>query len=123
MALPSTEIELEVPKRNLFYQTIYLAQGLRVVKLDQVVADGTKIKAYAAMRYSRMRKRREGCMRISSATLSKYEETDEWEDTLYGVRHGEKLPPKLAMAEKRLKVIREAMAALKKEAQEKAKRE
>ena len=62
-------------------------------------------------------------MRISSATLSKYEETDEWEDTLYGVRHGEKLPPNLAMAEKRLKVIREAMAALKKEAQEKAKRE
>ena len=112
---------------DLFWQTVQLANGAGLVKLDQVAVDGTKIKAYAskhaAMSYGRMEKEERRLREDIAHYFTQVEKTDEQEDAIYGDRRGDELPPELASTGKRLKAIREAMRALEQQAQEKIKRQ
>jgi hypothetical protein len=112
---------------DLFCQTVKLAKRAGLVKLDQVAVDGTKIKAYAskhaAMSYGRMEKEEKRLHEEITRYFEQVEETDNKEDEIYGDSRGDELPPELGTAKKRLEAIREAMASLKEEAQEKVRRE
>jgi hypothetical protein len=105
-----------------------LCQKAGLVKLGRVAVDGTKIKANAskhkAMSYGRMKSAEAALQREADELLRRAEQADEEEDRRYGKdRRGDELPEELAHRESRLKRIREAMAALKAEAKEKARAE
>jgi len=90
--------------------------------------DGTKIQANAskhkAMSYGRMKSTEAALQREADELLRRAEEADEGEDRRYGKdKRGDELPEELAHRESRLKKIREAMAALRAEAKEKARAE
>jgi transposase len=113
---------------ELFGQVLRLCQKAGLVKLGRVAVDGTKIKANAskhkAMSYGRMKSAEAALQREADELLRRAEQADEEEDRRYGKdRRGDELPEELAHRESRLKRIREAMAALKAEAKEKARAE
>jgi transposase len=110
---------------KLFVQVLRLCQKAGLVKLGHVALDGTKIKANAskhkAMSYDRMTKEEARLEGEVDRLLREAEAADQREDGVYGVdKRGDELPEELAFREKRLAKIREAKAALEREAVESA---
>ena len=110
---------------GLFVQALRLCEKAGLVKLGHVAIDGTKIKANAskhkAMSYDRMNETEQRLRQEVEELLKRAEETDAVEDAHYGKgKLGDELPEELARRDRRLKKIREAKAALEKEAREKA---
>jgi transposase len=110
---------------ELFPQVVRLAQRLGLVKLEQVVQDGTKVLANAskhrAMSYARLGPAAERLVQEIGALLAAARRVDAAEDAQYGAdRTGDELPPELsgeiARRERRLATIRAAQAALEAEA-------
>lgn len=113
---------------ELFGQVLRLCRKAGLVKLGRVAVDGTKIQANAskhkAMSYGRMKSTEAALQREADELLRRAEQADEDEDRHYGKdKRGDELPEELAHRESRLKKIREAMAALKAEAKERARAE
>ena len=106
----------------LFLEVLALCQRAGLVKLGRVALDGTKIAANAskhkAMSYGRMVEREAELAAQVAAILREAEATDAAEDKLYGDARGDELPPELRTREGRLRKIREAKAALEREARE-----
>lgn len=112
----------------LFVQVLRLCQKAGLVKLGHVSLDGTKVRANAskhkAMSYTRMEKSAKELEEEVVRLLAEAQEVDEQEDNRYGKgRRGDELPDELRVKESRLRKIREAMAALEKEARERANKE
>lgn len=109
---------------GLFTQVLVMCGQAGLVKLGHVAIDGTKVKANAskhkAMSYARMCAAEDELARQVARLLEEAERVDAEEDALYGDARGDELPEELATREGRLKVIREAKAALEEEAREKA---
>ena len=113
---------------RLFCQVLLLCRQAGLVKLGHVSLDGTKVKANAskhkAMSYDRMCETEKRLEDEVTKLLGKGEQTDAADDAEYGRGlKGDDLPAELARRQSRLKKIREAKAALEKEAREKAARE
>src|SRR6266581_691087 len=106
---------------KLFVQVLRLCKKAGLVKLGHVAFDGTKVGANAskhkAMSYKRMQEEERRLAAEVEALLAKADETDSREDAQYGVgKAPEDLPEELQRRESRLSRIREAKAALEKEA-------
>ena len=106
---------------RLFVQILRLCQTAGLVKLGHVSIDGSKFKANAskhrAMSYDRMQTEKDRLEAEVAALLKRAEEVDQAEDELYGEGiQPEDLPEELRRRDSRLTAIREAMAALEKEA-------
>ena len=112
---------------GLFVQVLRVAEKAGLVKLGHVALDGTKIRANAskhkAMSYERMKKREAELAAEVERWLKAAEATDREEDARHGGRGGEEMPAWLTDKQKRLKKIREAMAALEAEAEAAAEEE
>ena len=113
---------------SLFLQVLRLCQEAGLVQLGHVALDGTKVKANAskhkAMSYARLAAAEEALTRTVERLLHDAERIDVEEDARYGEdRRGDELPPEFAHREGRLRKIREAKAALEREAREKAEEE
>jgi transposase len=113
---------------GLFVQALQLCEKAGLVKLGHVAIDGTKIKANAskhkAMSYDRMNETEQRLEREVAELLRRAEEADAAEDAQYGKgKRGDELPEELARRESRLKKIKDAKAALEREAKEKAEQE
>ena len=109
----------------LFVRVLELCQEAGLVRLGQVALDGTKVRANAskhkAMSYGRMKKAKEELEQEIAKLLEEAETVDAQEDARYGKsQKGWDLPKELRRREDRLNKIKEAMAALEAEAQEKA---
>jgi len=110
---------------QLFVEVLRLCQRAGLVKLGQVALDGTKLKANAskhkAMSYERMGEAEKKLEAEVKALLEEAARVDAEEDGKYGKgRRGDELPGELARRETRLRKIREAKAALEREARERA---
>jgi transposase len=110
---------------GLFLQVLRLCQKAGLVKLGHIAIDGTKIKANAskhkAMSYERMGPTEQRLEEEIRELLKKAEQADDEEDAEYGKgKKGDELPGELSRREGRLQKIREAKAALEKEAKDKA---
>ena len=113
---------------KLFVEVLRLCQQAGLVKLGQVALDGTKVKANAskhkAMSYERMGEAEKKLEAEVKALLEEAARVDAEEDAKYGKgRRGDELPQELARRETRLRKIREAKAALEREAREQAEQE
>jgi len=112
----------------LFVQVLELCQKAGLVKLGHVSLDGTKIKANAskhkAMSYGRMSAAEHKLEEQVKALLAEAEHTDSEEDARYGKgKRIDELPEELRTRTARLSKIREAKAALEREAKDKAKQQ
>ncbi len=110
---------------QLFVEVLRLCQRAGLVKLGHVALDGTKIKANAskhkAMSYERMGEAEKELEAEVKALLQEAARVDAEEDGKYGKgKRGDELPKELARRESRLAKIREAKAALEREAREEA---
>jgi Transposase DDE domain len=99
-----------------------------MVKLGHVALDGTKVKANAskhkAMSYERMGEAEKKLEAEVKALLEEAARVDAEEDGKYGKgKRGDELPAELQRRETRLAKIREAQAALEREAREQAEHE
>ena len=107
---------------GLFLTALRLCQAAGLAKLGRVAIDGTKLKANAsrhkAMSYGRMAEREAVLRAEVQAILDEAEAVDAAEDKLYGDARGDELPPELRRRATRLARIREAKAALEREARE-----
>lgn len=108
---------------KLFVEVLRLCQEAGLVKLGAVALDGAKIKAAAskhkAMSYARMNEEEKRLQEQVAQLLRRAEQVDREEDELYGVgQDKEDLPEELAHRQTRLQRLREAKAALEKEAAE-----
>jgi transposase len=108
---------------GLFVQVLKECQSAGLVKLGHVAIDGTKMKANAskhkAMSYERMNTDDARLAAEVESLLLRAEAVDAAEDAEYGVGEApQDLPAELRRREDRLAKIREARAALKKEAAE-----
>ena len=108
---------------RLFVEVLRLCQEAGLVKLGAVALDGAKIKAAAskhkAMSYKRMNEEEKRLQEQVAELLRRADEVDRQEDELYGPgQDKEDLPEELAQRETRLQRLREAKAALEKEAVE-----
>lgn len=108
---------------KLFVQVLRLCKKAGLVKLGHVAFDGTKVAANAskhkAMSYKRMQEDEKRLEAEVKALLARADEVDRNEDMQYGVGQApEDLPEELRRREARLTRIREAKAALEKEAAE-----
>jgi transposase len=115
---------------GLFVQALRLCRAAGLVGLGALAVDGTKLRANAsrhkAMSYERMGPKAEKLeAEIAELTarmqalLAEGEATDALEDEQHGPdRRGDELPAELARRESRLAKIKEAMAALEREARE-----
>jgi transposase len=113
---------------ELFVQVLRLCRKAGLVKLGHVAVDGTKVKANAskhkAMSYGRMCEAEEELEKQVKELLQKAQQVDEEEDRRYGKgKRGDELPEELRFRASRLKKIREAKAALEREALERARAE
>ena len=109
----------------LFGQVLGLCEQAGLVKLGHVALDGTKMKANAskhkAMSYGRMKQREPELAAEVAKWFAEAEARDAAEDDELGAEHrGDELPEWVANKQRRLKKIREAMAALEAEAQQAA---
>lgn len=112
---------------QLFVQVLRLCEQAGLVKLGCVSLDGTKVKANAskhkAMSYGRMAEKIAALEAEVQRLLEEAEALDRAEDARYGKgRRGDELPEALRRRETRLAKIREAKAALEREAHEEAER-
>lgn len=110
---------------GLFMQVLRLCQKAGLVKLGHIAIDGTKVKANAskhkAMSYERMSETEKKLEEEVARLLTEAERVDGEEDAQHGKgKHGDELPAELKRRGDRLKTIREAKAALEREAKEKA---
>lgn len=110
---------------RLFVQVLRLCQQAGLVKLGHVAIDGTKIKANAskhkAMSYERMGEAEKKLEDEVQTLLAEAERVDAEEDARHGKgRRGDELPPEFKRRDDRLRKIREAKAALEREAKQKA---
>jgi transposase len=110
---------------QLFVQVLHLCQKAGLVKLGHVALDGTKVKANAskhkAMSYGRMKSEEPRLAQEVERWLKAAEEVDTQEDQEFGSdRRGDELPSWVTNKQERVKKIRQAMAELEAEAQEKA---
>jgi len=108
---------------GLFVQALQLCQKAGLVKLGNVAIDGTKIMANASTRrsvpYQKLREREQYWREIVDGLLAQAQKTDQEEDQRYGAgRSADSLPAELAQAQGRWEKIRQAKAALEREAQE-----
>jgi transposase/IS5 family transposase len=107
---------------GLFLTALRLCQAAGLARLGRVAIDGTKLKANAskhkAMSYGRMAEREAQLEAEVQRILDEAETVDQAEDQLYGDARGDELPPELRRRETRLARIREAKAALEREARE-----
>jgi hypothetical protein len=113
---------------RLFVQVLRLCQEAGLVKLGHVALDGTKVKANAskhkAMSYGRMCEKEQELERQVEQLLREAEQVDAEEDKRYGKgKRGDELPEELRFRQGRLKKIRDAKAALEREAKEQAEAE
>src|SRR5207245_8966845 len=113
---------------QLFVQVLRLCQQAGRVKLGHVALDGTKVKANAskhkAMSYERMGEAEKRLEAEVKALLEEAARVDGEEDGKYGKgKGGDELPAEWAQREMRLAKIREAKAALEREAREHAEAE
>ncbi len=105
----------------LFVQVLKICQKMGMVKLGHVALDGTKIKANAskhkAMSYERMKEVEPQLAAEVERWLSQAESDDGAEDVKHGAeRRGDELPEHIVRKQQRLEKIREAKAALEREA-------
>jgi transposase len=110
---------------ELFLQVLRLCQKAGLVKLGHIAIDGTKVKANAskhkAMSYERMGATQQRLEQEVRALLERAERVDAEEDVEHGQgKRGDELPDELSRRQSRLQKIREAKAALEKEAKDKA---
>ncbi len=113
---------------KLFVQVLRLCRKVGLVKRGHVAFDGSKVAANAskhkAMSYKRMQEEERRLAAKVEALLAKADETDSREDAQCGVgKAPEDLPGGAAARESRRSRIREAKAALEKEAAEGSARE
>ncbi len=113
---------------QLFVEVLRLCQRAGLVKLGHVALEGTKVKANAskhkAMSYERMGEAEEKLEEEVKALLEEAARVDAEEDGKYGKgKRGDELPAELQRRERRLAKIREAQAALEREAREQAEQE
>jgi hypothetical protein len=112
---------------QLLGQTVRLASRAGMVKLKHVAVDGTKVRAnaskHSAMSYARMKREEERLQREIDRYFEECERVDAEEDRELGTSSGWTLPEHLNTAEKRLKAIKEAKAALEEEARQQAEKE
>src|SRR4051795_5865110 len=112
---------------DLFVQSLRLCRRARLGGLGGLAVEGTKLRANAsrhkAMGYERMLERESeleaeiAALRAQvDALLADAAQLDAAEDAEFGDRRGDELPAELQRREQRLKVIREAKAALEAEA-------
>jgi transposase len=106
---------------DLFVQVLRLCRRAGLVKLGHVSFDGSKVHANAskhkAMSYKRMQEEEKKLAAEVEALLKRADETDRQEDDRYGAgKTSEDLPAELRRREDRLSRIREAKAALEREA-------
>jgi len=110
---------------GLFQQVLALCRQAGLVTLGHVALDGTKVKANAskhkAMSYDRMEKAESEFAEVVKGWLEQAEISDMGEDFRFRNRQGDELPAWVANKAERMKKIREAKAALEREAAEKAK--
>ena len=110
---------------GLFQQVLVLCRRAGLVTLGHVALDGTKVKANAnkhkAMSYDRMEKAEGEFAETVKGWLDQAEITDLGEDFRFRNRQGDELPAWVTNKAERMRKIREAKAALEKEAAEKAK--
>jgi transposase len=110
---------------GLFLQVLQLCQKAGLVKLGHIAIDGTKVKANAskhkAMSYERMGETEKKLQGEVDRLLAEAARVDAAEDAEHGQgKRGDALPKELKRREDRLRKIREAKAALEREAKEKA---
>ena len=110
---------------ELFMQVLRLCEKAGLVKLGHIAIDGTKVKAHAskhkAMSYERMGATEKRLEQEVKALLEQAARIDGEEDAEHGKgKRGDELPEELSRRESRLQKIREAKAALEKEAKERA---
>src|SRR5207245_1503383 len=113
---------------QLFVQVLRLCQQAGLVKLGHVALDGTKVKANAskhkAMSYARMGEAEKKLEAEVKALLAEAARVDAEEDGKYGKgKRGDELPAELRRRETRRAKIREAKAALERQAREQAEEE
>lgn len=111
---------------GLFVQVLRLCRRAGLVRLGHVALDGSKFKAnaskHASMSYKRMREEEARLRAEVQGWLEQAEAVDEAEDAEHGAdRRGDEMPRWVADKQKRLRKIREAKAALEKEAAEASK--
>jgi transposase len=109
---------------GLFVQVLKMCDQAGLVKMGHVTLDGTKIRANAskhkAMSYDRMNEAESRLRAEVERWLKRAEEVDAAEDREFGDRRGDELPDWVANRQARLAKIREAKAALEKEAKQRA---
>ena len=110
---------------ELFGQVLELCRRAGLAKLGHVALDGTKIHANAskhkAMSYGRMQQAERQLSQEVSRWLRQAEVEDQQEDRRLGAdRRGDELPDWVADKQQRLQKIRQAKAALEREAQAQA---
>lgn len=108
---------------GLFLQVLRLCARAGLKTLGHVALDGSKVQANAskhkAMSYGRMKKEEQRLTKEIDALMRQAEDVDAREDKELGVgKRGDDLPAELQRRESRLKRIRQAKAALEKEAAE-----
>lgn len=108
---------------GLFVQVLRLCRGAGLVRLGHVALDGSKFKANAskhkAMSYSRMREEEARLRAEVDGWFREAESADGQEDAAFGKdKRGDEMPSWVANKQQRLERIREAKAALEKEAAE-----
>lgn len=112
---------------GLFRQVLVLCRKAGLVSLGHVALDGTKVRANAskhkAMSYDRMEKADTEFAEVVKGWLTEAESADLSEDSHYKNRQGGELPAWVTNKIERMKKIREAKAALEREAAERAKAE
>jgi transposase len=106
---------------NQFEQVLELCKKAGLGSVGHVSIDGTKVQASAskhkAMSYGRMRNENKRLSAEIEQLLFRADEEDAREDALYGKdKRGDEVPEELRRRETRVKKIREAKAALEKEA-------
>jgi len=110
---------------GLFVQVLQLCRESGLVKLGHVAIDSTKVRANAskhkAMSYARMQEEEARLRAEVERMFAESDAIDAEEDARYGPdRRGDELPPELAHRKRRLEKIREAKAALERQAEEAA---
>ena len=110
---------------GLFLQVLRLCQKAGLVKLGHIAIDGTKMKANAskhkAMSYERMCATEKKLEQEVRELLDEAERIDRQEDAAFGKgERGDELPNELKRREDRIRKIRDAKAALEREARERA---
>ncbi len=88
--------ENEELMEEVFKETVAVAKSMKILKLGHLSTDGTKIKASASNNYSLSE---EELKRVKDI-IDKGIKIDEEEDSLYGDKRGDELPPELDTKEK-----------------------